>query len=41
MRWARKHKVLAALLPGLGLILAIGITVSTIGAARPAGAGLL
>jgi hypothetical protein len=39
MRWARKHKVLAALLPGLGLILAIGITVSTIGAARPAGAG--
>ena len=39
MRWARKHKVLAALLPGLSLVLAAGVTVSTIGAARPAGAG--
>ena len=38
MRWARKHKVLAALLPGLSLVLAAGITVGTLGAGRPGGA---
>jgi hypothetical protein len=38
MKWARRHKILAALLPALVLALAIGIAVSTLSAGRPAGA---
>jgi hypothetical protein len=36
-RWARRHKAAAALLPALVLVLAIGITVRTLGARHPAG----